>query len=286
MKKVKILVLFLIFNISLQAQNDKKSIERDNVQIVYSESGQGDTTLLFVHGAFIDKAYWSAQVSFFKQHYRVIAIDLPGHGQSGKNRPIWSVQELGKDVCSLIDTLHLKNVVLIGHSMGGDIILEVANACPNSVIGFIGVDNFKNAGTAMPKEIQSQIAYILQMLKSDFANTSEAYAKQVLLTSSTDKSIADRVITDYRNMDNNIGVAIISDVFTYFERERELMSRLKLKMHLINVNYIPTNKDLLDKYATSGFDITIIDGTSHYPMIEKPNEFNKALENILIKLNH
>jgi hypothetical protein len=66
--------------------------------------------------------------------------------------------------------------------MGGDVILEVAIRCPDSVIRFIRIDNFKNAATAMPREIQSQFAYILQMLKSDFANTSESFARQGLLS--------------------------------------------------------------------------------------------------------
>jgi pimeloyl-ACP methyl ester carboxylesterase len=63
------------------------------------------------------------------------------------------------------------------------------------------------------------------------------------------------------------------------------MSNLKIIMHLINVNYIPTNTDLLSKYAASGYDITTIDGTSHFPMIEKPEDFNQALMNILIKMS-
>ena len=261
------------------------TIERENVKINYQETGAGNTTLLFVHGAFINMNYWSAQIDFFKHQYRVVTIDLPGHGNSGSNRTSWNIQEYGKDVCALINELNLKNVILIGHSMGGDIILEAAAKCTDSVIGFIGIDNFKNAGTAMPDEFQSQVAYILQLLKTDFANTSEGYARQALLSDSTDKAIVDRVVADYRNMDQNIGFSIISDVFTYYNRERELMNQLKYTMHLLNVNNIPTNKELLKKHAASGFDLTEIKGTCHYPMIENANEFNQLLQNIIVKIN-
>jgi sigma-B regulation protein RsbQ len=113
-----------------------KTIERENVAIAYNEAGSGDITLLFVHGAFIDMSYWSAQVEYFKDHYRVITVDLPGHGASGNNRSVWSTEEYGKDIYALINMLGLKNVVLIGHSMGGDVILEAAVRCPDSVIGF------------------------------------------------------------------------------------------------------------------------------------------------------
>jgi len=201
---------------------------------------------------------------------------------SAKGNAIWTIEEYGNDVCTVIKELHLKNVILIGHSMGGDVILEVATKCPDSVIGFVGVDNFKNAGTAMSTEIQNQIDQIMIMLKSDFANTSENFARQALLSPSTDITIVDRVVSDYRNMDKNIGFDLISSAFTYYERERELMTQLKFKMYLINVDNIPTNEELLKKYATSGYDILPIKGTCHFPMIEKPDEFNRLLLTAII----
>jgi len=258
-----------------------KNIRQSEVVIDYSIEGKGDITLLFVHGAFIDRNYWAAQVGYFKQDYQVVTIDLPGHGKSGKNRTVWTIQELGNDVSNLIQTLHLKNIILIGHSMGGDVILEVAVRCPDSVIGFVGVDNFKNAGTVMPVEIQNQIEHIMAMLKSDFANTSEYFARQALLSPAIDPAITDRVVSDYRNMDKDIGYDLIASSITYYERERLLMTQLNLKMYLINVDIIPTNMELLNIYAHSGYAVIPIEGTSHYPMIENPDDFNRLLQEII-----
>ena len=283
-KLISVILLFLIINNRIQAQKKMTTIERDNIKIAYNLTGKGDITLLFVHGSFINMNYWSAQIDYFKQQYKVLAIDLPGHGMSGKNSTTWTIEAYGNDVCTVIKELHLKNVILIGHSMGGDVILEVATKCPDSVIGFVGVDNFKNAGTAMSTEIQNQIDQIMIMLKSDFANTSENFARQALLSPSTDITIVDRVVSDYRNMDKNIGFDLISSAFTYYERERELMTQLKFKMYLINVDNIPTNEELLKKYAASGYDILPIKGTCHFPMIEKPDEFNRLLQDIIAKI--
>ena len=63
-----------------------KIIKRDNVRIDYTTTGEADTTLLFVHGAFINKDYWNAQVDFFSPNYKVVTIDLAGHGKSDKNQ--------------------------------------------------------------------------------------------------------------------------------------------------------------------------------------------------------
>lgn len=254
-------------------------IEVNNIKIACNLSGKGDTTLLFVHGAFIDMSYWESQVSFFEKHYQVITIDLPGHGKSGKSKAKWTIEELGNDLSALITKLNLRKVVLIGHSMGGDVILEATLKCKDSVIGFIGVDNFKNAGIEMPPEIQSQIDQVLENLKTDFPNTSENFARQALLSPETDQKIVDRVASDFRNMDKIIGIDLITSAFTYNEREKELMNQLKIKMHLINVDNSPTNKELL-KIAGGGYKVLPINGTCHYPMIENPHEFNRLLQDI------
>jgi len=276
--------LLLVSNFRIHAQMNMTSIENDNVKIAYNAIGKGDTTLLFVHGAFIDMSYWTSQIDFFKQHYQVIIVDLAGHGKSGKNRSSWSIQEFGNDVCALITTLHLKNVILIGHSMGGDVILEVAVRCKGVVIGFVGIDTFKNAGTPMPAVIQSQIDQVMVMLKTDFAATSENYVRQALTSPLTDKSIVDRVVSDYRNMDKNIGIDVISSSFAFYDRERELMNQMKFKMYLINVDNVPTNDAYLKKYALSGYEVVTISGTCHFPMIEDPDEFNRLLQQTIGKI--
>ena len=270
----------------VNAQINMKVVERNHVNISYTKTGKGDTTLLFVHGSFINKEYWAAQVEYFSHHYQVVAIDLPGHGQSGKNRTSWTIQEFGEDVCTLIQELQLKNIVLIGHSMGGDVILEASARCPNVVIGFIGIDNFKNAGTEMSAETKAQVDQIMTQLKSDFSNTSGTFARQILLSPTTDKKIVDKVVSDFRNMDKILGIDIIYSAFTYGTRERELMRQMKLKMYLINVDNIPTNEEPLKNYASVGYEIIPIKGSCHFPMIENSDVFNLLLQDILIKMKN
>ena len=261
-----------------------KTVERDNLKIDYSITGKGDTTLLFIHGAFINKDYWNAQVDYFSQNYQVVTIDLAGHGKSGNNRNDWSIQALGEDVIEVIKALNLSNVILIGHSLGGDVILEVACKIPKAIIGFVGIDNFKNAGTAMPDEIQNQVDQVINFLKQDFPNTVEVFARQSLLTPSTENLLSQRLIKDFREFDPQVGVPLIASSFSYYSRERELLQQLKFKLYLINVDYMPTNEDMLAKYARSGYEISRLQGSCHYPMIEKPLEFNLKLQDVIMKI--
>jgi len=263
-----------------------KELKRDNATINYEVTGSGDTTLLFVHGSYIDLTYWKEQVSFFSQYYKVVTFDLPGHGNSGKDRKHWSVKGFAEDMHAVIKELNLKNVILIGHSLGGDINLIAATSYPENIIGFIGIDNFKNAATPLPQEYQQQAISIQENLKTDFANTNEQYARMVLLTKQTSPQITNRVIKDYRNAYQPMGIETMPEVFNMFETEKKLLSQLRLKLHLINVDYIPTNETPLKQYAGSGYEVLHIKGTCHFPMLENPKELNELLEQTIEKISN
>jgi len=256
----------------------------ENVKLDYLMSGEGSITLLFIHGAFIDKNYWQSQLDYFSKYYRVVCIDLAGHGLSGNNHTEWSIQVLAEDIVNVIITLDLSDIILIGHSLGGDVILEVADKIPERIKGFVGIDNFKNAGTAMPPEIQQIINQALVLMQTDFAAISGDFARQSLLTSSTDNVISERIMKDYMNFNPQIGLALLKSSFTYYDRERELLQKLRVKLYLINIDYIPTNETLLKMHLHSGYEIYKLKGSCHYPMIENPDEFNQLLEKIILKI--
>jgi len=88
--------------------NAKIAIHDNGVNIAYTDTGKNDTTLLFVHGWCINKSYWADQAAYFGKKYRVVAIDLPGFGESGKNRNQWNTAAFSHDVDSVIKRLDLK----------------------------------------------------------------------------------------------------------------------------------------------------------------------------------
>ena len=100
--------------------------------------------MLFVHGWCINKEYWDDQSRYFSDKYKVVALDLPGFGRSGKNRTEWTFEQYADDINEFIKAEKLKNVILIGHSMSGDILLLMDTKYPGSVIGIVGIDNLKN----------------------------------------------------------------------------------------------------------------------------------------------
>src|SRR5262245_11832973 len=110
----------------------------------YTLSGAGDTSLVFVHGWAINSSYWQSQIDHFSSRYKILAVDLQGHGQSPMKDTVITTEEYADDVVQLLSELDLKNIILIGHSMSGNINLHVYSKMPKKIIGFIGVDNLQS----------------------------------------------------------------------------------------------------------------------------------------------
>ncbi|TSD67244.1 alpha/beta hydrolase [Inquilinus sp. KBS0705] len=261
----------------------KVDIVSNNVHIAYTDSGTGDTTLLFVHGWIINKGYWSNQIDHFNKKYRVVAIDLPGFGQSGKNRKVWTTKAYGEDIKAVIDQLHLKNVILIGHSMSGDIVLQGAIDAGNNVIGLVGVDNFKGPGvpqTGDTVKAKKEYDEAVTAMKKDFVAFATSYFNQDLFYKTTADSIRKRILADVKRADPAIAIATITQ--DNFDEAAKLIEANK-KLYMINSDYQPTDTSGLVRKKIP-YKLLTIHATGHFPMIEKPNEFNTALENVIADL--
>ncbi|MCF0069395.1 alpha/beta hydrolase [Dyadobacter sp. CY261] len=258
-----------------------KTIISNGTPISYNIYGTGPATLLFLHGSFIDQTYWKQQVSFFKEKYQVVTMDLAGHGESGTNRGEWTLEGMAEDVVTLIKELRLENVILVGHSLGGNLALIAASRHPDPIIGFIGVDNFKNLATPLPAEYESQVEEIIESSKKAYADTNEHYARMVLLTPETPGWITDKIVAAYRNSYEPMGQQTLPQFFEMYRIEQQSMPLLRPRMNLINVNYYPTNVEALKAHAGNGYKLIEIAGTCHYPMLESPKALNEALDEVI-----
>ena len=254
-------------------QTDTRKETKHNETIVdYHIKGKGDTALLFVHDVFLDQTYWKEQVDYFGEHYLVVTLDLPGHGKSGKTAESWTLEEFADNIINVVNKLNLKNVVLIGHSLAGDINLIVASRMSSPIIGFIGVDNFKEAG----KPQVGLYKQVLDSIGSDSACTQ--------FSPQTPPDVVMRVKADFRNAADLMGGKRLSRLSETGEIEQHILPKLGYKLYLINVNNTPTNEKALKKYTGSGYEIFYLKGTSHYPMIESPDMFNLTLQKVINKM--
>jgi pimeloyl-ACP methyl ester carboxylesterase len=256
----------------------KINVSDHGVNIAYNDTGKSDTTLLFVHGWCINKSYWSNQSSYFAKHYRVVAMDMPGFGQSGKNRSDWSTIAYALDVDSVISQLKLKKVILIGHSMAGDIVLQVAIDNPDKVIGIVGVDNYKNVGHIQSPQDKKGFNDAIDTLKHHFHAMVFGYFNQDLFSATTSTAIKKRILNDVAHADTTIAAEAMEQGNSF--DELAALKKLRIRLYLINsdVHLTDTTGFVKNKIP---YKLLYIHGTGHFPMVENPTGFNSLLDKVI-----
>jgi pimeloyl-ACP methyl ester carboxylesterase len=114
----------------------RDSVDLDGIRWAYDESGEGPLLLLF-HGTLSGKAVYSHQIPVLATRCRAVAVDWPGHGDSGFDPAGWTVADLVDSVPRLIDALGERTAILAGVSQGGAISMRVALRSPERVDGLV-----------------------------------------------------------------------------------------------------------------------------------------------------
>ena len=113
-----------------------KTITYKNTKISFTDDGKGRAVLL-LHGFLENKTMWDKYVSALSKNYRIITIDLLGHGETACIGYVHSMEDQADMLHSLMQHLRIRKVALIGHSMGGYISLAFAEMYPDHVRGIV-----------------------------------------------------------------------------------------------------------------------------------------------------
>ncbi len=139
-----------------------------NCNIAYIDEGKGDKTLLFVHGLANYAMVWQKNIEYLKQFYRCIAIDLPGNGLSDQNPHDFTMKFFADAVHNFIGAMGLKNLCLVGHSMGGQVALNVMYRHPGCAQSLVlcapaGIEVF----TALDKTMYYSAMHLFDFVSSE-----------------------------------------------------------------------------------------------------------------------
>ena len=252
------------------------AISTDGVPIHYETQGQGDYTLVFVHGWCTDMSYWEAQIPSFRVYYRVVSLDLAGHGRSGGGRDVWSMEAFGQDVAAVVQKLDLNNVILIGHSLGGAAILEGARLLPGRVIGMVGADTFSDI--YLKPYSEEQIEAVLEPFRTDFQEGMRRYLLENYFRFSSSGDLKKRVILDMAQVDPVLAIGSLEQLLRY--DGTAALQQLTLPIRSINADR-PLVYFRVIRGNTESFHNRFLSNVGHFLMIEDPQTFNRVLSEFL-----
>src|SRR5262245_28994578 len=278
--RCEMFLTLVLFAVSLAPFSEKTAVvpAADGVPIHYSVQGKGEPTLVFIHCGGCDRHIWDNQVSVFAKNQRVVTIDLAGHGESGQGRKNWSVESFADDVNTVITKLKLKRVILVGSSMGGPIVLEATRRMPERVVAIVPVDTLHNVENKVPPE---QLDAVVKQLRADYKGAITGFLNQMLFSPSTPAAVKTRITSEVTSRPPEIAIAILEGILAY--DSVPALKEVKVPIHAINTDMNPTNLEINRKYAPQ-FEVVIIKGSGHYPMLEDPTHFNELLTDYLQQL--
>lgn len=250
------------------------AISADGAPVQFDVEGDGSPALVFVHGWSCDRTYWRGQVGHFARRHRVVAIDLAGHGESGGDRTAWTMPAFGADVVAVIEQLGLRDPVLVGHSMGGDVIVEAALALSGRVSGLVWVDVYRSLGES---RTETEIEESLEPFRDGFVTATREFVGQMFVPGS-EPELVEWVTADMSSAPPDTAVDALRHAFSNEGAVLAALSELTTRVVAINTDYWPSDAAALGRY---GVELVLMSGVGHFLMLEDPDTFNRLLEDAI-----
>lgn len=274
-----------------------KNIQINNdINLAYTEQGNGTETLILIHGLGSYSPAWNQNIDQLSKNYKVIAVDLPGYGKSSKIPHSGKMTFYADVIEQLIKKLHLTNVNLVGHSMGGQIAMTLALENPKLIKRLIlvdpaGFEDFTPGQRNWFKDVMTPnlvrltpIDAIETNLASNFYNMPKAAQfmidDRIAMRSAEDfdayclavtRSVAGMVDEPIVNKLKNISMPTL-----IFFGEQDML----IPNRYLNPGF---TKDVAEKGAAKikNSKLIIVPKTGHFMMFEKPEVFNAEVINFI-----
>lgn len=276
-----LLMVLTIGEMQARAEWPHVVLSKDGSSISYEIFGVGEPTLVFVHGWSADARYWRAQVPHFSKKHRVVVLDLAGHGHSGMTRTKYTMSAFGEDVRAVTEATGSNKVILIGHSMGGSVIAEAARLMPGRIIGLIGIDTLENIEYAMtPEELKKMIA----PLEKDFRTGSRKFVEEMIYPQA-DPQLREWILSDVSAAPSDVALSAIKEMMTQYitGEAAKIFERIRVPVITVNGDLWPVNYEANRRHMFS-YDAIILKKADHFLMMNRPEEFNLALEKAILML--
>lgn len=252
----------------------KTCLAPDGVELVYSVAGRGEPALVFIHGGLAERSFYDGQLSEFAPRHKVIALDLPGHGESGSDRTKWGLPEFGADVKAVVEAEKVGRLILFGNSLGGPVAVEAALLLPGRALGVVGIDTFQGVDYTITAE---EVRERAEFFERDYA---AALKEMVGLLFHKDADAA--IVADAEKRMSGTPPAAAKAMFLGMAGYDlgAAVRRLAVPLRAINGDLYPTEVEANRKLKPD-FEAVIMEHIGHYPMIERPGEFNRLVADVV-----
>jgi pimeloyl-ACP methyl ester carboxylesterase len=259
------------------SESPSRFAKLDGNKVHYESHGAGREALVFVHGWTCNLGFWSRQVPAFTNRTRVIAIDLPGHGQSDKPQINYTMDLFARAVDAVLTDSGVDRAVLVGHSLGTPVIREFYRKYPKKTLGLVIVD-----GPLRPFGDKKMMEQLMAPLRGP--NYKEAVGQLVegMLGQNTTAELRAEIKNSMLNTPQYVAVSAMDGMI-----DESIWKEDKIKVPVLAIMakspFLPADAETFYREIAPNIEYKLWDGVSHFLMMEKPKEFNEAVAGFLAK---
>ncbi len=273
--KYPLLLLLLAFSLPAQAA-DSHYMAADGVMVHYTTEGAGSDTLLFVHGFSCDTSVWRGQYPDF-QDYRIIAIDLPGHGKSGKPDVKYTQQRFADAIKGVMDAENVGKALLVVHSMGYQIARTFFDSYPDRISGVCIVDGayFRVPPEAKAREeLQNNLWNFVKITSTD--ETMDEFLGNMRKYTSSEE-VSQYFTKLMLSTPMHVRISIMQD-FCDLNIWKEHPQNLPVQAIYAATPDLPPDNEQYLHTQFPNLEYHQWNGVGHFLMMERPEEFNRLLK--------
>ena len=243
----------------------------DGARVHYVNYGKGDEALVLIHGWTCNLDNWRDQFADFAKRNRVIAMDLPGHGQSDKPQVTYSMDYFARAVDAVMRDAKVKRAVLVGHSMGTPVARQFYRKYPGKTLAIVIVD-----GSLRPFGDKA----LMDRLIAGFRGPNYREAVGQMLTAISGPNLSadatERIKTSSLNTPQHVIVSAMEGM-----ADPSIWGEDKINVPVLAIMaknpFYPPNLEESFRAIAPKVEFHMWDGVGHFIMMEKPQEFNAAV---------
>jgi len=254
-------------------------IKIKNFNMYYEIHGEGEP-LLLIHGLGSSSQDWEFQISKFSKFYRVIAIDLRGHGKSDKLTATYSIRNFADDCALLINELNFDSLNVMGISMGGAVGFELAINYPSLINSLIII----NMGVKIRvKTLSEKFTFFTRVFIVSIMGMKKMgeFLAPKLFPSPEQENLKNLVISRWAKNDKKSYLISLKSLKNWSVEEK--LEKIQCKTLIVasdgDYSSVESKKEYLQKIPNG--QIVIIKNSHHAVPMEKPEHFNDIILNFL-----
>lgn len=254
-------------------------------KINYYTQGRGEKTIVLLHGFLENSTMWFDYAERLSEHYHVIAIDIPGQGESEILAETHTTSLMADTVDLVLKTENIKSAVFVGHSMGGYVALSFGERYSEKMRGIIMLNSTALADSEIKKADRDRAIKVLKKNPAVFIN----------------EAIPNLFANENRvKFKNEIELIIVNALKSSIEGACSCLRGMKVredKTHLLKSgkfpihyisgakdNVIPLEKVKEQTALNKNIKLTIFPNSGHMSFLEAKEECYTAIENLLVEI--